>query len=134
MKHDTSLTPLAQKLRREMTRQERKLWYDYLRYYPVQFRRQVPVAGYILDFYCARARLAVELDGSQHYDPEGAAHDAQRTLHLEKLGILVVRVSNTDVMKNLSGVCEMIDETVKRRTSEKAFPYGEGVTAAGRDG
>ena len=118
MKHNTKLTPLAQKLRREMTREERKLWYDYLRTYPVQFRRQVAFGNFIMDFYCASAKLAIELDGSQHYDPEVMARDAERTAFLNGNGIMVLRFSNTDLIRNLRGVCEQIDQTVKQRINE----------------
>ena len=72
MKHNSELTPLAQRLRREMTKEERKLWYDFLNTYPYRFRRQVAFGHYILDFYCSSAKLAVELDGSQHYSAVGA--------------------------------------------------------------
>ena len=81
------LTPYAQQLRRDMTRQERHLWYDFLKTYPVQFKRQYVCRNYILDFYCAKANLAVELDGSQHYEIGNRDRDMQRTKELEALGI-----------------------------------------------
>lgn len=120
MKHNSDLTPLAQKLRRNMTKEERKLWYEYLRTYPLRFRRQVTVGRYIVDFYCAAAKLVLELDGSQHYMPEGQAEDGERTAYLESLGIQVLRLSNTDVLQNLRGVCEEIDKTVQMRTRRPA--------------
>lgn len=113
MRHDNKLTPMAQNLRKNMTKEERKLWYDYLRTYPVQFRRQVAFGRFIMDFYCAAAKLAIELDGSQHYTLEGMVRDEERTAFLEANGIMVLRFSNADVMKNLRGVCEQIDLTVK---------------------
>lgn len=118
MQHHRALTPLAQKLRREMTKEERKLWYAYLRSYPFQFRRQVAIGNFIMDFYCAAARLAVELDGSQHYEPSGIARDAERTAWLEANGIMVLRFSNTDVLTNLRGVCQQIDLLVNRRIKD----------------
>ncbi len=118
MKHNTNLTPLAQKLRKEMTLHERKLWYDYLNKYPLRFRRQVAFGNFILDFYCAAAKLAVELDGSQHYEEAGICRDAERTAFLEGNGIMVLRFSNTDVLKNLRGVCEAIDMAVQQRIAE----------------
>ena len=127
MEHNAKLTSRAQTLRKNMTREERKLWYDYLNVYPYRFRRQVTCGYYILDFYCAAAKLAVELDGSQHYEPEGMQKDIQRTRFLEENGIAVLRFSNTDVLKNLSGVCRQIDLTVQQRI--QAFPLGEGGTA-----
>ena len=115
MRHDKKLTPLAQKLRKEMTKQERRLWYEYLNTYPQRFRRQVAFGHFILDFYCASAKLAIELDGSQHYEPEGMANDEERTAFLNENGIAVLRFSNTDVMVNMRGVCEQIDLAVKQR-------------------
>ncbi len=129
MEHNKKLTPFAQKLRKEMTREERKLWYDYLRMYPVQFRRQVTCGTYILDFYCAGAKLAVELDGSQHYEPESIKYDQDRTAYLNSLGISVLRIPNNEIKKNLSGVCDLIDYEIKRRViaQAQALPFGEGV-------
>ncbi len=115
MKHNKNLTPLAQKLRREMTKEERKLWYEYLSRYPLRFRRQVTFGNYILDFYCAAARLAIELDGSQHCEPENIRKDAERTAFLESNDIYVLRFSNLDVLRNLNGVCETIDKAVTER-------------------
>ena len=115
MQHNTQLTPFAQKLRKNMTKEERKLWYEYLRYYPYQFRRQVAFGNYILDFYCAAAKLAVELDGSQHYMPDGQQYDRYRTDYLNHLGIYVLRFSNTDVLENLRGVCQQIDMVIAQR-------------------
>ena len=118
MHHDSGLTQLAQNLRRNMTKEERKLWYEYLSSYPLRFRRQVAVGGYIMDFYCAAAKLCIELDGSQHFEEAGLKRDAQRTAFLEKKGIEILRFSNSDIMKNLRGVCDMIDLTVKQRCEE----------------
>ena len=115
MYHNSKLTSRAQKLRREMTKEERRLWYDYLSSYPHRFRRQVTVGNYILDFYCAGAKLAVELDGSQHYEPREQSYDTRRTEYLNNLGILVLRFSNADVMQNLRGVCQYIDTVVINR-------------------
>ena len=115
MKHNSKLTPHAQHLRRNMTKEERCLWYEYLRNYPYQFRRQVTFGNYILDFYCAAAKLAVELDGSQHYSEEGLRYDENRTAYLNGIGICVIRFSNTDIMRNLAGVCETIDAQIYDR-------------------
>ena len=115
MKHNSKLTSHAQHLRRNMTKEERRLWYEYLRNYPYQFRRQVTFGNYILDFYCAAAKLAVELDGSQHYSEEGMRYDENRTAYLNEIGIRVIRFSNTDIMRNLAGVCETIDAQIHDR-------------------
>ncbi len=108
----------ARQLRRNMTRQERSLWYSYLRGYPIRFCRQRLMGKYVLDFYCPRARLAVELDGSQHYMEDGQAQDALRTAALEKHGIQVLRFSNTDVDRQLATVCQMILDTVQVRLGQ----------------
>ena len=108
----------SQQLRKNMTKEERHLWYDFLKTYSVQFKRQVPFENYIVDFYCYQAKLIVELDGSQHYEPEEMECDRKRTAYLEGLGMAVLRISNLDVLKNFSGVCEQIDLAVKNRVSE----------------
>ena len=108
----------ARELRKNMTREERKLWSDYLHTYSHRFRRQVTMGNYILDFYCAAAKLAVELDGSQHYKPEGMEYDRLRTAYLEGLGICVLRFANTDVKYNLRGVCDQIDLVVGQRLTD----------------
>ena len=103
----------AQKLRREMTKQERRLWYDFLSSYPVRFRRQKQFGWYIVDFYCAEKKLVVEIDGSQHYDPEAEAKDKARTAYLESIGLKVMRFSNYDVEVHFDGVCATIDRMVQ---------------------
>ena len=118
MQHNAKLTSRAQELRKNMTKEERKLWYEYLNNYPLRFRRQVTFGHFILDFYCAAVKLAVELDGSQHYGEEGLAKDAERTRFLESNGIVVLRFPNTDVTGNLRGVCELIDLTVQQRLED----------------
>ena len=106
--------PLAKTLRKNMTPWERKLWYDFLRYYPVRFQRQKAIGNYIADFYCAKARLVIELDGGGHYTAELARKDEMRTKDLESMNLTVVRICNLDIDRNFSGVCESIDLTVKR--------------------
>ncbi|MBR0040929.1 MAG: endonuclease domain-containing protein [Oscillospiraceae bacterium] len=95
----------AQKLRREMTKEERRLWYDFLRRLPITVNRQKVIGHYIVDFYCASVGLVIELDGSQHYENEGAASDRERDAALAQLGISVVRYSNADINRNFDGVC-----------------------------
>ena len=115
MKHNSRLTSLAQNLRKNMTLEERTLWYQFLRTYRPQFRRQVTFGNYILDFYCAAAKIAVELDGSQHYEEDGLIKDAQRNAYFQQNGILILHFSNTDIKCNLRGVTEQIDLIVKER-------------------
>ncbi|HOU09837.1 MAG TPA: endonuclease domain-containing protein [Clostridiales bacterium] len=116
-KHNPELTNLARSLRKNMTKEERHLWYDYLRQYPVRFVRQKVIDSYIVDFYCHDARLIVELDGSQHYIDEGIENDEDRTAILQKRNLLVVRIDNLSVNTNFDGVCEYIDKIVKERLS-----------------
>ena len=108
----------AQRLRREMTPEERHLWYDYLKDYPIQFRRQKPFGKYVVDFYCDGAKLVVELDGSQHYEDRNIKKDADRTAFLEGYGLRVIRIPNNDVGRNFCGVCEYIDAAVKQSLSQ----------------
>ncbi len=105
--------PLAQALRKNMTPWERKLWYDFLKGYPVRFQRQKAIGNYIVDFYCAKARLVVELDGGGHYTAEQAEKDEARTKGLESMNLKVVRICNLDIDRNFRGVCEYIDLAVK---------------------
>ena len=114
-KHNKQLTPLAQQLRKEMTKEERHLWYDFLRSYPVRFTRQKVLGNYIVDFYCAQAKLVIELDGSQHFDPTGIAYDAARTAFLEGYGLTVIRIPNNEVTGNFRGVCEFIHTAVTQQ-------------------
>lgn len=107
--------PLAQKLRREMTRQERRLWYDFLKQHPATFRRQKQFGHYIVDFYCAEAGLVIELDGSQHYEPDEKQRDAIRDQYLNNLGLMILRFSNADIDRHFDGVCATIDREVWER-------------------
>ncbi len=116
-KHNKALTPRARELRKNMTPQERQLWYHYLRKYPVRILRQKVVSNYILDFYCAKASLAIELDGGDHYTDEGMAYDSQRTAIINSYGIEVIRFCNLDVDDNFEGVCQAIDLAIKERLS-----------------
>ena len=105
--------PLARALRKNMTPWERKLWYEFLRAYPVRFQRQKAIGNYIVDFYCAKAGLVIELDGGGHYTVEQAEKDELRTKELESMNLKIVRVCNSDIDRNFSGVCEYIDMSVK---------------------
>ena len=105
----------SRKLRRQMTPHERKLWYLFLQKYPVKIYKQRIVGSFIVDFYCAPAKLVIEIDGSQHYEEQGIAYDAERTAYLESLGLKVIRYSNRDIDRNFSAVCEQIDLIIKER-------------------
>lgn len=104
---------LARTLRKNMTPWENKLWYQFLRTYPVRFQRQKAIGEYIVDFNCAKARLVIELDGGGHYTQQQMAYDQKRTAELEKINLKVLRFCNLDIDRNFYGVCEMIDLTVK---------------------
>lgn len=119
-KHNKKLVPLAKSLRKNMTKEERYLWYDFLRNYPIRFIRQKILGRYIADFYCAKANLVIELDGSQHYENNGNAYDEERTEYLKGYGITVVRISNIDIMRNFEGVCMYIDDMVKQSLSQQS--------------
>ena len=106
--HNPKLTANAKSLRRNMTKEERHLWYDCLKLLPVTVHRQKVFGPYIVDFYIASAKIVIELDGSQHYEPDHIAKDAQRDSYLNSLGITVLRYSNTDVNFRFSSVCEDI--------------------------
>ena len=113
-KHNPALTSAAKALRKNMTKEERHLWYDFLRSYPVRFLRQKVIDQYIADFYCHDARLVIELDGSQHYEPDNMRKDAVRTLQIGNRDLMVLRIPNNAVNHNFRGVCELIDEFVKK--------------------
>ena len=111
--YDKKNIPFARFLRKNMTPWERKLWYEFLREYPIRFQRQKAVGMYIPDFYCAKARLIVELDGGGHYTPEQAEKDRLRTAELEAMNIKVLRISNLEIDRNFGGVCAYIDRAVR---------------------
>ena len=106
---------MARALRREMTPHERKLWYLFLRKYPVKIYKQRIIGKYIVDFYCASARLVIEIDGSQHYEDFGMVSDLGRTEVLESYGLKVVRYSNREIDREFSAVCEDIDRLIRQR-------------------
>ena len=109
MKKDENTLRRARQLRREMTKEERHLWYDFLRNYPVHVYRQKPLGPFIADFYCPSAKLVIELDGSQHYDPQNQAYDSERSAYLKQhFDIDTLRIPNNEVTKNFSSVCTYI--------------------------
>ena len=121
--------PLAKTLRKNMTPWERKLWYDFLRNYPLRFQRQKAIGNYIADFYCTKVRLVLELDGSGHYTAEQMEKDNFRTKELEAMNLTVLRICNLDIDRNFSGVCEYIDLAVK-----KSLPQSASLTAPSSEG
>ena len=115
IKYNHSNIENARMLRRNMTPCERKLWYMFLKQYPVRFQRQKLIMEYIADFYCAKAKLVVELDGGGHFAPENQQNDAERTAEIESCGIKVIRFTNTEIEKEFYNVCTVIDQEIKAR-------------------
>jgi very-short-patch-repair endonuclease len=111
-KHNATLTHLARNLRKNMTKEEKHLWYDFLKDYPVRFLKQKVIDNYIVDFYCHDARLIVELDGSQHYEESAIIKDNVRTEKIENRNLTVVRIPNICINKNFKDVCFYIDAAV----------------------
>lgn len=126
--NNSKLTGNAKTLRKNMTKQERHLWYDFLKTLPVTVHRQKVIGKYIVDFYCAKSKIVIELDGSQHFEKEGQESDKKRDEYLQGLGMTVLRYSNLDIDKNFEGVC--IDILKYISTSSTASgppsPQGEG--------
>jgi very-short-patch-repair endonuclease len=115
MEKNKKLTPIARNLRKNQTKEEALLWYRFLRTYKPRFHRQYVIGNYIADFYCHKAKLVVELDGSQHYEPEVALQDAKRTAYFETIGLQVLRFTNLDVLQRFSAVCETINDFCQGR-------------------
>ena len=107
-KHNIKLTPRARDLRKEMTEQERKLWYIFLRKYPVRFLRQKVIENFIVDFYCAKAKIVIEIDGTQHFEGNSIAYDKERTAVLNGFNLRVIRFTNREINENFDDVCEKI--------------------------
>ena len=121
-KHNIKLTSNAKRLRKNMTDEERHLWYDFLRSYPVRFLRQKVIDEYIVDFYCHQARLIIEVDGTQHYESRGLLKDRIRTERIESRCLTVLRISNNEIQQHFREVCEYIDRCVQNAVNEKESP------------
>ena len=113
MERNPELTKLAQTLRKNQTKEEALLWYNFLSKCPVRFHRQYVIGNYIVDFYCHKAKLVIELDGSQHYDRENMEADRARDAYLRQQGLTVLRIPNNAVTQNFSGVCEEIFQRIQ---------------------
>ena len=117
--YDHAMVSRAKELRKQATWQENRLWYDFLRNYPVRFQRQKPIGQYIVDFYCHAAKLVVEIDGMQHTSEQAAAYDQQRSSCFGEYELKVIRFSNQDIRQNFSGVCEAIHREVLDRIGKR---------------
>ena len=115
MERNNDLTELAQQLRKQQTKEEALLWYKFLSKYKPRFHRQYIIGSYIVDFYCHRAKLVVELDGSQHYDPREAEKDKHRSAVLQEMGLTVLRFTNLEVLQQFEAVCQKIDMYIRGR-------------------
>ena len=121
---------LAKTLRKNMTPWERKLWYEFLREYSVKFQRQKSIGNYIVDFYCAKAKLVIELDGGGHYTDEQIKNDEFRTKYLNNMGLKVLRICNIDIDDDFYNVCEHIDRVVSQslpQSASQTAPSSEGA-------
>lgn len=127
--YNKDLIKLAKANRKNMTPWEIKLWNYCLRDYPIRFQRQKVIDNYIVDFYCAKAHLVIELDGGGHYTEEQQEYDNKRTKVLEKYGLKIIRICNIEIDNNFYNVCEYIDREVK-----KSLPQSAPLTAPSSDG
>ena len=117
-KHNAKIVSAAKMLRKNMTKEERHLWYDYLRTHPARFSRQKVLGRYIADFYSAQAKLVIELDGGGHYTEKTKQYDDERTAFLEAYGLTVIRIPNNEVNCNFRGVCDYIDLIIEQSLSQ----------------
>ena len=111
--NNSGLTGNAKNLRKNMTKEERRLWYDFLKCMSVTVNRQKVIGKYIVDFYIASYKLVIELDGSQHYEEDNMKKDIHRDEYLKNLGIKVLRYTNSDINQNFDGVCQDILNNMK---------------------
>ncbi len=116
--HNKNLVQNAKELRKNMTKEERHLWYDYLKNKNVRFIRQKIIGNYIVDFYCAKVNLVIEVDGSQHFEDKGMQYDNERTKYLNELGLTVIRIPNNEINSNFNGVCEYLDNVILKSLSQ----------------
>jgi very-short-patch-repair endonuclease len=121
--YNHNLVELARQMRQNPTPAERKLWYEYLRNLPIRILRQKPIDRFIVDFYCASTKLAIEVDGEQHYTEAGLVYDEERSSILAGYEIKIIRFTNQEVINNFDGVCQQIADTLQG-VSETATGYG----------
>jgi very-short-patch-repair endonuclease len=115
--YSRNVTPMAKKLRNNPTEEENKLWYQYLSRYPLRFLRQKVIESYVLDFYCAKCRLGIEVDGFQHYTESGLNHDEARTKLLNAYKVTILRFTNEQIQSDFNEVCKQIDAKAKELPS-----------------
>jgi very-short-patch-repair endonuclease len=115
LNYNNKLTPRARQMRRNMTNEERILWYDFLKSHPMRFCRQKVIDNYIVDFYCHRAKLIIELDGLHHKEVNRKEYDDIRTDYFKSMGILTLRFTNAQIKTHFNYVCKKIDEAISSR-------------------
>ena len=128
-KTDEIMLDKARDLRKSMTPEERKLWYVFLKGYPIKIYKQKVMGPFIMDFYCEAAKLGIEIDGAQHYYEDSEEYDKERTIWLERKGIKVLRFTNREINHRFRAVCEMIDGTILER--KVAFASSLSVSSFG---
>jgi very-short-patch-repair endonuclease len=113
--YNNKLIPYAKELRKNATPWERKLWFYFLKDYPVRFQRQKVIGDFIVDFYCHKAKLVIEVDGAGHETPQGEQKDQIRTERLEEYGLTVIRIPNRCIDNDFYRVCKYIDQVVQEK-------------------
>ena len=117
-KHNKMLTENAKILRNNMTKEEKHLWYDYLKKCPVRFSRQKVLGKYIADFYSAEAKIVIELDGAQHFEKENRIYDEKRTEFLEQYDLKIIRIPNGEINTNFEGICRYLEKQIEQSLSQ----------------
>jgi very-short-patch-repair endonuclease len=120
--YNRKLKEYSQALRKNATKEEKRLWYDFLRNYPIQFQRQKVIGNFIIDFYCDKAKIAIEIDGTQHNEAEAKLYDEERTAELKKFNISVIRFTNQEIRTSFTGVCETIHKAITNRINPHQSP------------
>ena len=126
--YNYNLKEQSRELRKNMTEQEKRLWFCFLKDYPIKIYRQRAIKNYIVDFYCSKAKIAIEIDGSQHYFEDGMKYDDRRTTVINELDIEVIRFSNYDVNTNFEGVCMEIDKVISGKLGVALQVFNPSVT------
>ncbi len=130
--YNQKLKEIAKDLRKNMTKAEKKLWYEFLSSHKKRFLKQRPIDNYIVDFYCASCKLVIEIDGDTHFTKEGIEYDKERTAVLQGYGLKVVRFTNPEVLESFDAVCEIIDKNIEKNLNDNSplAPLVEGGTNA----
>ena len=115
------MTQFARNLRNNSIPQERKLWYQFLSKFSLRIHRQKTIGPYIVDFYCHKAKLVIEIDGSQHIEQKNQESDQKRTKYFESIGLEMIRFTNRDVNNNFDGVCNKIVQTINTKLGTNVY-------------